>query len=143
MKSKYARKGLILLAGLQIDPGFRGYLILRVFNTGTQRITISYQEPIGMVQFIKLIVPAEEYKGRYQDQVKIPPEDIEQITNSEDLTIGSVMKIIQDLVHSVKGLKDSQESLKEEWRTHEKRMGWIFMAIFGVLSIFIGIVALM
>jgi len=30
MKSYYVRKGIVLLAGLQIDPGWDGYLVLGV-----------------------------------------------------------------------------------------------------------------
>jgi dCTP deaminase len=32
VRSYYTREGMILLAGLQIDPGFEGHLVLGVYN---------------------------------------------------------------------------------------------------------------
>jgi len=154
MTSKYARKGLILLHGLQIDPGFKGPLHLRAFNTSTEKIIISYHETIGMVQFIQLIVPVKEgYKGKYQALEHIPPEDIEQIIRSEGMTMGNMIRSIQGLIISITGLKTTQEGIKndfsrlrEDWSMHEKRIERInilfsiilaaIVTIFGVIGIF-------
>ncbi len=143
MKSKYARKGLILLVGLQIDPGFKGYLTLRMFNTSTQKIVLSYRDKIGMVQFIKLNVPAKKpYSGPYQEQLTIPPEDISHIIEAEGMTMGNVIKSLQGLITSINDLKNSQENLRKDWEKHEarmerheKRIEWIFGIILGVLTV--------
>ncbi len=136
MKSKFARKGLILLAGLQIDPGFKGYLTLRMFNTSTQTIALSFKEKIGMIQFIQLIVPAKKpYDGPYQEQLTIPPEDIDQVIEAEGMTMGNVIKSLQGLITSIKDLRTSQENLRQDWDRHEKRMQWII----GVLAIIVTI----
>lgn len=131
MKSKYARKGLILMAGLQIDPGFEGYLVLRAFNTSTNKIIIPFGEKIGMVQFIELKTPVKKvYEGQYQKQLTIPTDDISQIIESEGMTMGNVIRSIQGLINSVNELKNTQEK-------HEKKLEWIFAG----LAILIGIVA--
>jgi len=136
MKSKFARRGLILLAGLQIDPGFEGYLVLRVFNTSTQQIIIPFEEKVGMVQFIQLLSHVEmPYKGVYQQQEAIPSEDISYIVESHGMTMGNVINSLQGLITSITDLRDSQEK-------YEKRMQWIFGVAIGCLSILIGIVAI-
>lgn len=139
MKSKYARQGLILLAGLQIDPGFQGYLVLRAFNSSTQSIIISYKDPIGMVQFLQLIEPVEKpYSGKYQEQITIPAEDLEQIVKSKGMTIGEVILTIQSLVKSVQELKVSQENIVNSIDRMEKFYKWTI----GFLTILISVVAI-
>ena len=144
MISKHARRGLILLYGLQIDPGYKGYLIIRAFNTSTEKIVISYSEKIAMVQFIQLIVPAEVgYVGKYQDQLQIPPEDISQIVEAEGMTMGNVIRTIQGLIVSINELKNAQEGIKdnlnrlrEDWNKHDKRMEKFMYIVFTVLTAF-------
>ena len=136
MKSKFARKGLILLAGLQLDPGFKGYLTLRMFNTSTQTIALSFKEKIGMIQFIQLVVPAKKpYSGPYQEQLNIPPEDVDQIIESEGMTMGNVIKSLQGLITSITDLKTSQENLRKDMDRHEKRMQWIFIITISTLAV--------
>ncbi len=143
MKSKYARRGLILLVGLQIDPGFKGYLTLRMFNTSTQKVVLSFGDKIGMVQFIKLNVPAKKpYSGPYQEQLMIPPEDITHIIESEGMTMGNVIKSLQGLITSITDLKNSQENLSKDWEKHEARMERHekrIECIFGIFGIILGI----
>lgn len=136
MKSNYARRGLILLAGMQIDPGFEGHLVFRVFNTSTQQIIIPFEAKVGMVQFIQLLSHVEmPYKGVYQQQETIPSEDISYIVESHGMTMGNVINSLQGLITSITGLRDSQEK-------YEKRMQWIFGVAIGCLSILIAIVAI-
>ena len=144
MISKHARRGIILLYGLQIDPGYKGFLTLRAFNTSTEKIVLSYNEKVAMVHFIQLVVPAEVgYTGKYQDQLQIPPEDITQIIEAEGMTMGNVIRTIQGLIVSITDLKKTQEGIKDnlnilrnDWNTHEKRMERFMYIIFGVLTAF-------
>ncbi len=138
MKSKYARQGLILLAGLQIDPGFTGHLVLRAFNSSTQSIIISFKAPIGMVQFLQLIEPVEiPYSGKYQEQITIPADDLEQIVKSKGMTIGEVIMTIQSLVKSVQELKFSQENIGKSIERMEK----FYKRTMAFLTILVSIIA--
>lgn len=136
MKSKFARKGLIFMTGLQIDPGFEGYLVIRALNTGTNNIIIPREEKIGMVQFLELITPVQlSYEGPYQKQLSIPTEDIAQVIETEGITMGNVIKSIQGLINSVTTLRDSQEKYEKRMEKHEKRLEWIFGITIGALGI--------
>ena len=45
IKSGFSRKGLYLFSGIGIDPGWRGHLVISLFNTSTQTIAIRFKEP--------------------------------------------------------------------------------------------------
>ena len=65
--SLYAWKGLILLSGPQVDPGFGGVLVVRVTNLAPRRVTLAYEAPFLTVQFFKLNHPvAKPYAGSRQ-----------------------------------------------------------------------------
>ena len=46
MRSSLARKGLILLAGMQIDPGFEGHLRFGLYNASPRKIILDYNDPL-------------------------------------------------------------------------------------------------
>ena len=141
MKSGLARKGLILLAGIHIDPGFHGILVLGLFNSGPNKIVLSYGQKIGTVEFSKLITPAlKPYSGEYQDQLTIPPADIEFILAAKAMTMGNVIKSIQMLTKSVDRISTEMKGLKELFDRHEKRMGYIYGIILAVFSTVITII---
>ena len=58
MKSYYVRKGIILLSGLQIDPGWNGFLVLGMYNASPRSITLDYQSTVCSIDFYSLAVPA-------------------------------------------------------------------------------------
>jgi len=44
LRSFHAKKGLVLLAGPQIDPGFEGVLVVGLHNLDANELRLSYQE---------------------------------------------------------------------------------------------------
>ncbi len=94
MKSGLARRGIILLAGMQIDPGFEGHLRLGFYNASGRPITIDYLDPICTIEFHSLTKNAErgvrtfpELKdGRIPDSDKAFLRELET-TSLSDLAI--------------------------------------------------------
>ena len=81
LRSKLARRGLILLSGPQIDPGFEGTLSVTVFNAGTDDVRLYYLEEFATVEFAELSSPASKgYSGPYQGQTVLAGEDIDLMT---------------------------------------------------------------
>ena len=73
LRSYFTRKGLVLLSGPQIDPGFEGLLVIGLCNLSLTDIIIRYKEPFCTIEFLKLIEPVKEpYKGPYQRQTGYP-----------------------------------------------------------------------
>ncbi len=74
LRSYYARKGLILLAGPQIDPWFEGVLVLGVYNASPRKITLSYVDKLCTIEFHKLGKPTKKLHpgNEEQKQGRIP-----------------------------------------------------------------------
>lgn len=51
--SRWAKKGLVSLFSPQIDPGFKGLLIVPVFNAGGRSVSISLSDAFFTVEFVK------------------------------------------------------------------------------------------
>jgi dCTP deaminase len=78
LRSYLARKGLVLLSGVQIDPGYTGTLTAFLFNLGPEDVIIQPSETFATVEFSRTLVPASRgYDGPYQNQKGIPMRDLE------------------------------------------------------------------
>lgn len=132
LRSHYTRKGLVLLAGPQIDPGFRGILTIAVCNLGPGTIAIPYMEKIVTVEFFKLIKEAsKEYSGPFQGQKTIPSEDIEFILRAQGISISGVITELRTLSTTVAELKGSIDTMK-----------WMIPLLAGIVSGLISLLSL-
>ena len=106
MKSYYIRKGLILLAGLQIDPGWDGYLVLGMYNASPRSITLDYQGTICTVDFYNLSVPAEQcfMTGEEQKMGLIPKIDKDYLRTLETQTLSDMSESVRQLSTNVSTL---------------------------------------
>lgn len=53
-KTYLTKKGIILQAGMQIDPGFKGHLFLGLYNSSPRKFIIEYLGDLCSIQFFKL-----------------------------------------------------------------------------------------
>lgn len=84
LRSSLARKGLALLAGPQVDRGFRGRLHVARVNRSPVEIWIAYAESLITVIFHDLGSEVEQPYGtqvgdEYQDQDRITGSEIDDI----------------------------------------------------------------
>lgn len=71
-KSTWSRQGL-LTAQAVLEPGWKGFLSLRIVNLGSEALTIVDGEPIAQVVFHRLeSIPDRSYSGKYQGQQRGP-----------------------------------------------------------------------
>ena len=54
MRSTLARQGLMLLAGMQIDPGFEGHLRFGLYNASPRKIYLDYNDPLCTIELHRL-----------------------------------------------------------------------------------------
>jgi dCTP deaminase len=108
LRSEYARQGLLMLSGPQVDPGFRGVLIVRLINLAPIPIVLAYGSPFLTMQFFHLPQPVSQtYRGPYQGQTGISARDIQELTQTEGLTLGAVIKTLSALAKDVAELRGS------------------------------------
>lgn len=134
MKSYYVRKGLGLLSGLQIDPGFgnpAAVLVLALKNQSTRAITLDYKDDICTIEFHELNEPAPEYDNpeieERQSEGGIPKEDIDYLRTIEAMSVSEMTEAMLSLSRSV----ESTNRLVK-WVVLPLAIG-IIVAIAGVL----------
>ncbi len=106
MKSTLARKGLILLAGMQIDPGFEGHLRFGLYNASPRKLTLDYQDSLCTIEFHKLAMPVQKVIPPNNDLIagKIPEGDREYLRSLETTSLSDIDKNMRTLIQSVNTL---------------------------------------
>lgn len=67
-KSTWARRGL-LVGQAVLEPGWRGYMCVRVYNAGIEALTLCDGDPVAQVMFESIDqVPERTYSGKYQGE---------------------------------------------------------------------------
>ena len=128
LESKYARQGLVLLSGPQVDPAFRGVLIVRVTNLSPRRVTLTHEAPFLTVQFFRLTQPvAKPYAGSRQGQTGLGAADIEELTHPDSPTLGGMVKSLSALAEDVSGLNTSVARLEGAM----SRLTWVIPMLVG------------
>jgi len=113
LRSAYAKKGLVLLSGPQIDPGFSGVLVIGLSNLSPRDVVIPYKAPFCTVEFFRLETAATmPYCGEYQDQSGISASDMQNLVEAQGMTFGQIITSLQELSQNVKSLSDSVKFLK-------------------------------
>lgn len=135
-RSSLARRGLILLAGLQVDPGFEGHLRFGLFNASPRKITLDYDDGLCMLEFHKLSGPVEHAAPRNQELIegKIPEADRAYLRQLETTSLSELGRNVQSLTKSV-------ESLTTQVQAIVKQSRWLTVFIVaGIISIFTAVV---
>jgi len=115
MRSYYARKGLVLLSGIQIDPGFEGHLVLGLCNLSPRSLEIGYSDPICTIELLKL---SQEASRAYTSQAmiasqamieqkegKIPSWDKDYLRTIETMSISDLTMALMTLSNNVNELR--------------------------------------
>ncbi|MEN8615427.1 hypothetical protein ABFB09_09205 [Dehalogenimonas sp. THU2] len=91
IRSAFARKGMNAFGGLQLDPGFRGRLMMNLINVGPEPISIYNKEPVFSVEFSKLDEDAAVgYSGPFQDQDDFPADQYNYILSARTTSLAEI-----------------------------------------------------
>jgi len=113
MKSALARQGLVLLAGMQIDPTFRGHLRLGFYNAAPRRVTIDYRDEICMIEFHRLSEPVRKEMPSFPELLegRIPAADRAFLRQLETTSLSDLSRNIGRLTEDVTALTKEVRSL--------------------------------
>ena len=133
IRSYYTRKGVILLAGLQIDPGWEGHLVLGVYNASPRRLTLDYEATFCTVEFHRLASAVKKpyVAGQEQRIGRIPRVDKDYLRTIETETLS-------ELAESVRALSQNVSALT----TYSKLIGGLVLGTFLAVIAF-GLAALL
>lgn len=116
IRSYYTRKGLSLLSGLQIDPGFSGVLVLGFCNLSPRSFTIEYQDPVCTIEIHRLSkdvekpYPASRFAEQKEGRIPLPDKDY--LRTIETMSISDMTKAILMLSQNVSELGTDIRNLK-------------------------------
>lgn len=111
LKSGFARKGLIASTGPQVDPGYKGKLIVSLMNLVPRSQIISFLETFLTIEFNTLeISPTKCYSGPYQSLEDISPDILDDMMRLEGLNLSQLQSQFTKLAQHVK-----------EWSEFSKR----------------------
>ena len=109
-KSQLGRRGLTLQAGLQIDPGFDGYLVMGLYNASPKNLYLEHEQPFATVDFYKLSTPVEEgfvAQGDLQEALRvgrIPRIDKDYLRELETMSLSEIQSDLRKLTQNVTAL---------------------------------------
>jgi len=131
VKSYYTRKGLVMLTGLQIDPGFEGVLVVGLYNASPRSLTLEYLAPFCTVEFHRLARPVQTpfQSGEEQRQGQIPRADKDYLRTLETQSISEMSRSLRELTVNVGNLASSVRVLQ-----------WVIPIIVGVGMAVVGII---
>lgn len=116
IRSFYTRKGLVLLAGSHLDPGYEGYLTLGVYNAAPREITLDYKDGFCTVEFHALSEPVDQpyESSKHQISDSIPPDDKHYLATLQTESLSSMNESIRQMSESVGNLSEDVSSLNND-----------------------------
>jgi dCTP deaminase len=137
IKSYYTRKGIVMLTGLQIDPGFEGVLVIGLYNASPRSLTLEYLSTFCTVEFHRLAKPVERpfQPGREQKEGLIPRADKDYLRTLETQSLSELGQSLRTLTQDVGHLTDQVGRLADS----QKRIQLWLAVGFAFISILIAI----
>lgn len=129
--SYYARKGLVLLAGMHIDPEWDGHLVLGAYNASPREIVLDYLSPLIVIEFHQLAqAPAITAKRNVEQRKGLLPKiDKDFLRTLETQSLSELSTEIRALTISVSSLNKDMQIFK--WVLS---VGFAFISIVVVLK---------
>jgi dCTP deaminase len=135
VKSYYTRKGVVMLTGLQIDPGFEGALVIGLYNASPRSLTLEYLAPFCTVEFHQLAQPVKTpfVSGDEQKEGNIPRADKDYLRTLETQSLSEMSSSLRQLTMDVASLNQSVVSLRDSINVMQWTMG-IGLTVVGIIS---------
>lgn len=142
LRSSFSRRGIDLLAGPQIDPGFRGPLHVFLINLSPSEIIIEFGEPFLTVEIHRLDEPVESpYDGRFQELDHITAEEMRDIREGEGIALSEAVKAMRNIARDVNSMEETVESLSKEMKWQMRFVVALLGAlVIGILGSLIGVI---
>ncbi|MEA3311371.1 MAG: dCTP deaminase [candidate division WOR-3 bacterium] len=131
LSSYYGRKGLAILSGLQIDPGWDGVLVLGLCNLSARSIFIDYKSLLCTIEIHRLSRAVEPFAGSVMEEQrkrKIPKIDRDYLRTIETMSVS-------DLTQALISISSSVDQLSKQMRLFWIPIG--LLAVMAMISIII------
>lgn len=157
LRMEFQRKGLMLQAGLHMDPGYSGKVFSLLFNLSNEPVTLGYQKPFASMEFSYLAKREEaDEESRKTDQVyKQPLYTLETIkrsgmgqllsdTENTKKQTETTLKIIEELrTRQERHVERVDESVSRLDQRLTERINWMSGISFALMGMFITAIAVL
>ena len=113
-KTYLTKKGIILQAGMQIDPGFKGHLVLGLYNSSPRKFVVEHLGDLCSIQFFKLKVAAKKTIATYPEYLsgEFPREMKDYLYSLETKSLTSLGEDVRTLTKNVGALSSEFAAVK-------------------------------
>ncbi len=120
-KTYLTKKGVILQAGMQIDPGFKGHLILGLYNSSPRKYVIEHIGDLCSIQFFKLQVNAKKVFEERPDYIKgkFPREMKDYLYSLETKSLTSLGEDVRALTKNIGGMSEKISDIGSQVKSLE------------------------
>jgi deoxycytidine triphosphate deaminase len=107
-KSYLTKKGIILQAGMQIDPGFKGHIIVGLYNSSPRKFVAEYRGDLCSVQFFQLQENAKKVFKDSPDHIRgeFPREMKDYLYSLETKSLTSLGEDVRALTKNVASMSE-------------------------------------
>lgn len=132
LRSHFARRGIDLLAGPQVDPGFAGPLHIVLINLSPSQHVIQFGEPFLTLELHRLSEPADvSYSGEYQTQDSITADEIRDLKKGEGIALSEAVKAMRNIAQDVDSLEKSVSRLT-------RNVDWYMRIFISTIVVLVG-----
>lgn len=141
IRTALARKGFVLLAGMHIDPGWKGHLVLGGYNASPRKLVLDYEQDIVSIEFHQLTTPPrlKPVISREQLQGKLPSLDKDYLREMETQSLSDLGEDVRRLSQSVERLSEKQEEYLKANEKSMQQMRWFIGIGIALLAVFIAV----
>ena len=114
IRTSLARKGFVLLAGIHIDPGWEGYLVLGGYNASPRKLVLDYEQDIVAIEFHRLTTAPklQPVSSREQLQGKLPRLDKDYLREMETQSLSDLGEEVRRLSQSIGQFGKSMQQMQ-------------------------------
>lgn len=114
IRSEFARRGLNAFGGVQLDPGFKGRLVMNLLNVGPEPVMVTRNGPLFTVEFHRLEEPAKTgYAGPYQGQDDFPQDQYDFILSARTTSLAEIPTLRQEVARLSVLVEELEEKLPD------------------------------
>lgn len=118
-KSYFIQRGLILLVGQHVDPGFYGFLLMGGYNASPRDVVVKYLDKICNIEFHRLVQPPTKQLREFPELQSgdLPREIRDYFMGIEPLTVYRLSESMANLAQNVSTMSQEIGTLsKIMWR---------------------------
>ena len=140
-KSYFVQRGLILLSGQHVDPGFEGFLLMGGYNASPRDVVVKYLDRICNIEFHRLAQPATKKLREFPElqSGELPRTIRDYFMGIEPLSVYKLSESMSRMAQNMSVMSQEVGDLSRDVRFLSKLMWRLVIPL--ILATFVAVVA--